>query len=144
MRGELHARYPRLLRGSTIRHGLEFGPGWYQLVDGWFRSVDELLSDEQAAHFQLEQVREKHGRLQIDFHLRPTDVASAEAHRADDDSTEREQATFPMEQVRTLTVNAQERSLSTCYFCGQPGVLRPFGWKHVSCDSCARKLGELV
>ena len=138
MVADLRVLYPRLLR-QIPPLGLELGPGWYRIIDEWFREADRLLSDEQASLFHLDQVKEKLGGLRIHFYLGRDDGMPGAAGRHEPPDCA-EAPDLPSERLRELTRATQERPWPTCFLCGKPGAVRETAWRRVSCGECALRL----
>lgn len=112
-----------------------FGPGWFRLVDEFFAGVNNRLSDDLAARFYIDQIKEKLGGMRIYYSVLPLS----------DNGGPQAQATgklldFPFEEIDALKSDVQMRSWATCFFCGAPGTKRQTFWMHVSCDVCEAKL----
>ena len=45
-----------------------------------------------------------------------------------------------MDRIEPLVQRAYQQSEITCMFCGEPGIFRPRGWAHVSCERCEADL----
>lgn len=124
-------RYERRF-SRLVQHGfpgLEFGPGWDDLIMDLMEGIDQALTDEEAAGFSIFQIKEKFGTLP--FYWGTRGATSYESLN---------------ERIEPLVELAEKLSAITCMRCGAAGTLRPRGWAHVSCDRCEierlRKLDE--
>lgn len=91
--------------------GLEINEGWYPLVYVLCCHIAFYLkdqSDEFVENFYVTQIKEKFGGLR--FYTSGADDV-----------------------IRDLIRKAQNESFNTCEVCGQPGSLRPMGWKVTLC-----------
>ncbi|WP_298933333.1 hypothetical protein [uncultured Ramlibacter sp.] len=138
---QLRDAYPRLLQ--TIGPvGMWFPPGWTRVVEDLCKALDALLTDAQAAQFQVEQVKEKYGSLrfyysvagQADAHV---DIHDRGAHQHLVIPAEHP-AGYPIAAIDVLIAKAEQETLITCASCGAPGTLREAGWHHVSCEQCEK------
>jgi hypothetical protein len=138
MTRDLYVRYPRLLRPGSVRQPLAYGPGWFRLVDEFFAGVNDLLSDDLATRFCVDQIKEKFGGMKIHYAVLPRPAAGTEndaAKRAVDESLD-----FPTAEINALKWDVEKRSESTCFFCGAPGTKRQAFWMRVSCDACEARV----
>lgn len=123
-RNELAERHSRYVRHfpRLVQHGfpmLEFDRGWDGLVMELMDGIDRALTDEEAANFDIGQIKEKWGTLRFYWY-----------HRG---ASGREGL---MDRIEPLVQRAYQQSEITCMFCGEPGIFRPHAWAHVSCGRC--------
>jgi hypothetical protein len=112
-------RYPRLFKGSAPRCRSEVQPGWASIVEHALCTIDQHLNDEQAAHLEVMQIKEKLGGLRIYLNLGNDPM------------------TLEVRAVAAPTIQSAElQAKVTCTECGQPGKLRelPHRGLEVLCD----------
>ena len=119
-RSQFVRRFPRL--GTRGFPALEFGRGWDELVMELLQGIDRVLSDPEAASFEVLQAKEKWGILRVYWTARRPYARSDLAGRID-----------------PLMLQARQKSELTCMSCGAPGILRTGYWVHVSCEPCEIK-----
>lgn len=88
--------YPRLFKGRTPMCWSSVEPGWHSIIAQLCRDIDACLTDEQAAVFEVRQIKEKLGTLRFHMHL-PGGVP---------------------EQFMELVQGAQDRAVQACRVCG--------------------------
>ena len=104
----LRDRYPKFFSSAPLR---EIGclPGWLDLIDDLCRTLKAHLDEHsELSPIQVRQVKEKFGGLR--FYYSGGDTV-----------------------CRDAVDRAQERSLSICEVCGQPGGLMGENWLRVRC-----------
>lgn len=138
MTRELYVRYPRLLRPGSVRQYLAYGPGWFRLVDDFFAGVNDRLSDDLAARFCIDQIKEKFGGMKVHYAVLPRSPAGAGQAAAKPEVGDA--LDFPTAEIDALKLDVEKRSGSTCFFCGASGTKRQTFWMRVSCDACEAEL----
>ena len=117
-------RHPRLFWGELPIIRSDLPPGWFVLVDRLCSDIDTLLSDEQAEHFSVCQVKEKFHGLRFYWGFG--------RERVERYDTVLERGSWPILPTRPewLTLEARiydliekayEASVATCEICGEPG-----------------------
>jgi len=113
----LWGRYPKLYQGrnfpitqSLIPFGFECGDGWFKLIDQLSADIT-LLDERDGSQTIAVQVKEKYGGLR--FYIESGTDAVIEA-----------------------IDKAEDLSLKTCEYCGEPGTTRDEGWVYTLCDAC--------
>lgn len=111
----IRARHPDL---ATKKFGC--GPGWLPILAAYFDEVAGILADRPIPDYELLQVKQKSGLLQIDFR-----VGDGKQPLTLDTQSFREA------ECRKLIQLAADRAASlsrvTCGVCGQLGILRRNG-----------------
>lgn len=125
---ELATRHSRFVRRfpRLVQHGfpmLEFDRGWDSLVMELMEGIDRALTDGEAAGFDIGQIKEKWGTLRFYWYHRGASGRDGLRDR-----------------IEPLVQRAYQQSEITCMFCGEPGIFRPRGWAHVSCERCEADL----
>lgn len=140
---DLKALYPRACRNlsSTIEAwGFECRSGWWPVIQKAIAEVDAMLTDEEAARFHLEQIKEKWGELRIYWQLReaPNEPvpegrhvmrATAVGHNLVASWIEPRRAA-----IEAIVKRAHEQAAATCEVCGRSGSLRLIGYVQTLCD----------
>ena len=124
---DLIQRHPRLFRGEFPAIASWVPEGWAPLVEELFRKLEAMLDDEQAARFEIRQIKEKFGSLRVYAQLHPGPGA-----------TELSEGDAPLHQhVIRLVHEAEKCTLHVCDSCGAPSEIRSFaGWMTTRCDRC--------
>ena len=109
-------RYPKLYQGrnSPITQSLipfeTNGDGWFKLIDQLSADIT-ALDERDGSQTIAVQVKEKYGGLR--FYIESGTDAVIEA-----------------------IDKAEDLSLKTCEYCGEPGTTRNDGWVSTMCDNC--------
>lgn len=85
------------------------GPGWHTLLAALHGELTQVAPD-----YVVGDLKEKFGGLRV--YLDHPDFEHTDAAR--------------------LVEAAEQQSLRTCEFCGQPGHPRPGSWVKTTCDAC--------
>lgn len=141
--------YPRILRPPM--DNASWPAGWDAILHELCGQLDAALTDEQAAAFEVVQIKEKFaglrfyyrfagtGPLHIDL-VTPGEGRTHMTHLpgiADQDGDENA-SSWPYQSVDVLVQQAAEKSAKTCEMCGAPGSVGGRGWIHVYCEPCRR------
>jgi hypothetical protein len=113
----LMGSYPRLFHSSRPLSWSDVEPGWFSIADKLFRKIDALLTDEQAAVFEVQQIKEKMAHLVV--------------HVSRDGLSEKIN-----EQISNWRLQAWEQSGHTCQVCGAAGKTDwvTSGWAATLCE----------
>ena len=113
---ELCSKYPKMVPEKSLM--APFAYWGFECNDGWYELIDELCADLQTltdqGHPQLKmmQVKEKFGALRFN-------------------------APGGSDAQKSLIRAAQQKSLTICELCGNPGSLDMSGsWHKVRCNNC--------
>jgi hypothetical protein len=148
-RNEIQARLqalreaaPRAMQGAGsvfAQWGPECGEGWHPIIIEALQRIHALLSDEEAARFHINQIKQKWGELRIYWTLvRAEDEAEPQKltriretvvgiNLSQDWQDARRAA------IQAIVATARVKANSTCEQCGAPGVLHPVGHVQVLC-----------
>lgn len=145
---EMRQAFPRLFQRNGGRPEIiGWSPaGWDDIVRDLLAQIDAALSDELAAAFLIEQVKEKYGTLRFYYcfdrlvRMRISLVAPDGITRIENIPEGAEG--YPYKEIDKLVSAAEDRSEVTCAICGNPGTLRNNGWIVVKCDACDSKHGK--
>ncbi len=130
-------------------------PDWQPSIDsccpaGWDDILAQVLEDlhdlaeRRRVSISIAQIKEKFGQLRIYIRVKGEPeqvhfdvmvshgVQSGRSPRASRDSVTAEAV--------AIANRASDQSQGVCERCGQPGVLRHFGWMHVLCDEHAAQM----
>ena len=110
-------RYPKLYQGrnfpitqNLLPFGIETGNGWFRLIDQLSADIT-LLDERDGSQTIAVQVKSKYGGLR--FYIESGTDAVIEA-----------------------IDKAEDLSLKTCEYCGEPGTTRDDGWVSTMCAKC--------
>ena len=137
-------KYPRLFQGEPSGMGLGLPLGWYGLMDEALAQINALLTDEQAARFRVDQVKEKLGTLRVHLGRLPVLIGREEnGWPIYDDEEPDEEMNEVLQRARKLTNVACSQSRYVCLACGAPGSLRgpetgDDAWRLTLCNPCNR------
>jgi hypothetical protein len=125
------ATFPRLFKGAEPSIGASWPKGWDTLLRHLCADINAMLDDDEAAAFEVQQIKEKFGALRFYW----------TAYRADQHPAPLKPSHAGLKAgkgpaILARVLAAQELSSSTCMLCGGPGRTRQNGWVHVSCDKC--------
>ncbi len=128
-------KYSKWLLDEYNRWGayeITYMPGWFEILEELFSSIDSTLTPEQSEAFHITQIKEKFGALRFyyDGQALRIDIQTKDGH----ESYELENSKKPFEMINELISKAAQASVETCMFCGDPGVMRTGGWYTVLCD----------
>ena len=125
---KLIERFPRMFRGAQPAVWSHVAVGWSGIVGTLFTGIDELLNDDQAKCFRVEQVKEKFGTLRLYVSFDRIDSEGVNPNPT---------------ALGSLVHAAVAASEVTCYVCGAPGApgeMRNLGaWASVRCDAHGRR-----
>lgn len=137
---------PRLFQRSDGGLWLLIADGWMPIVQRLLSAIDSALTDEQAAAFRVEYIKEKWAELQFTYSVEAEPLpeyhpeyesVSTMWGRVKATRTRGLLVSFPLAEVDALVSEAVNESRATCERCGAPGVLRTSGmWRHVGCERC--------
>lgn len=118
----LMAAHPRLFRGQAPMCCSEVPGGWWRLVDELCSGIENQLTAEELAHFQVLQIKEKFGGLRFYWRLQPCEHATSDGVEVQDRETcgasvERGNAAG-VDAIRQFVHVAYNASLRTCKICG--------------------------
>jgi hypothetical protein len=111
---DLRELCPKLYRILTY---FECCDGWYPLIKDLSIGLEKLINESEVSEaddYYATQVKEKYGGLR--FYM----SSSSDA-------------------MEDLIEHAEELSLQTCEYCGEPGIpsqVKPNGWITTLCDKC--------
>lgn len=123
---QLFDKYPSLfvqkdlpMTQTCMNWGMEFGSGWYDLMD---RTCAKIMEIDINKEVQFTQTKEKFGGLRIYF-----DVIPSHFHNTDE---------F-YDKVYDIISNAEDESYTICEDCGAIGtVINNHGWLRTQCEKC--------
>jgi hypothetical protein len=116
-----------------------------QLLIDLFFKIDQMLDDQQAALFRVDQVKEKFGGLRVYYAVGDSselvlDLISPQGVARFRKPPEEGRSGFP--EIDKLIADAVALAHATCERCGEPGPLRPSRWTRVLCNSCAERIAQ--
>jgi len=140
-------RFPRLFRGRHPRAWSDLPDGWTGVADRLFNDLDAMMSDDEAATFEIVQIKEKFGGLRVYWELdgqqtMVIDAISAHSVQHMENSPARPTALFG--RVRERVRQAAQQAATTCQKCGSEGATATrSGWVVTLCEACrAKKVRE--
>ncbi|HEU4460874.1 MAG TPA: hypothetical protein VFR90_17265 [Methylibium sp.] len=130
--------HPALFRGRAPRVASFVPAGWYGLVDQLCTSIEHVLGPERLPSFEVEQIKEKFGKLRFYYRIDKAGDLVVDLRAADG----MQRLTLPAQpasperqRLRELVVRAENESAVTCATCGASGALRNLGrWLVVLCE----------
>lgn len=128
--------HPRLFHGQSPVVASWLNIGWEPIVEALFDAIEKLIDDDQAARFQVRQIKEKFGGLRVYAGLRAT------ADQDDDDDDEPSPPLSPADEatnraISKLIQKAEREAASTCEGCGKPSEIRTIqDCMTTLCDAC--------
>ena len=127
--------FPRVFQGQRPRSDSFLPEGWIKLATQLFDDLDRMLDDNNAAQFEVRQIKDKICRLRVHFWLGPP-------YAADDEITQL--AWSPMrEKISDRIRAAGDESERTCERCGAGDAWLRLPAELVTlCESCWALHGE--
>lgn len=142
----LQARYPYQFDKENIGHSML--PGWLGIAETLFSGVDAIISDVEKRRFGWVQLKEKFGGLRAYWEAGPVsvDIMTDEGlirtkHRR---AGRRGFVEPTVRAICELVEIAEEASIRTCCFCGEPGERRKGSWILTLCDECSKRRSEFA
>lgn len=111
---ELYRGHTKSVRESAMPWGFECGNGWFQLIYNLSKEITDFCKKKGIEIPEVMQVKQKFGSLRYYYEGSVTEID-------------------------LMIEKAENDSLTTCEFCGQPGVLRRGGWLEVLCEKCVKE-----
>lgn len=138
--GVLVDAFPRLFRGKQPRVWSDLPMGWVDLVSGALRDVDAMLAGSpDHGRFEIEQIKEKFGRLRMYWKLAREGEQVLTVHEETPSrfrTTPRQPSAIFLA-IRKRIDEAELASASVCQRCGtSPAGALAAGWLVTLCDGC--------
>ena len=142
----LQARYPYQFDKQNIGHSIM--PGWLNIAETLFSGVDAILSDVERRRFGWVQLKEKYGGLRAYWEAGPVsvDIMTDEGHvrSKQEHAASRGFVAPTVRAICELVEIAEEASVKTCCFCGEPGERRKGPWILTLCDECSTRRNKFA
>lgn len=119
-------------RKNSGAYAVDFMPGWLPLLEKLLSEIADCLSQQDAARFNITQIKEKFGSLRVYY--------SGQGLRVDFQSEDGicsirgANPNSELTQIDDLIEQAEKNSGQTCMYCGDEGTLRTDEWLVVLCD----------
>lgn len=136
---QLYEKYPKLFRQKDLSQmetcmcwGVACGDGWHSLIDTACEKLQKLAC-ETGYTIEFTQVKEKFGGLRMYLHI--------------EENKEQQRSIDPQRQLscgavselaHTITMEAENQSVTTCDQCGEQGKQRGGPWISTRCDQHAK------
>lgn len=136
----LVVRFPRLFKGRHPRVWSDLPQGWVELTHRLFADLDTMLNDDEAARFEIVQIKEKFAGLRVYWSLGEEmtlvlDLRST--HSSQRIEKVPDAPTALSDRIRALVAQAAEQAATTCQHCGNGGAERNgFGYYVTLCGPC--------
>lgn len=137
---------PKVIDDLYGAFGMEFGDGWYQLMDDLCQEIaDAFQAEGQEVNIVIDQIKEKYGSLRFYYHferepipihafdiLGPKGVSGARIMPKGNSLSNK---------IAEIVSRYESKSKKVCEICGRDGVLRnELPWIRTLCDECFSKL----
>lgn len=131
--------HPELFRGKPPAVASELPGGWFDIVDGLCRDIEDLLGPA-PGRIEIQQIKEKFGGLRFYFSLDGFEDMFADLQTDHGIRMLIAKADGPplMDRIRELVAAASSRSTTTCEACGAQGTRAARGgWVSTLCPQHA-------
>lgn len=137
---------PKVIDDLYSAFGMEFGDGWYQLIDDMCKEITNAFAEEkQEVNIVVDQAKEKFGSLRFYYHFddEPIDIHAFDIIGPDSIKSNRvmPRDNSLYEKVAEIVLKYEDKSGTICEICGCNGETRiDMPWIRTLCINCYNKV----